>query len=108
MFFLSPADITSSVESSLIKSKKDLSSDVLFVPHHGSYHSSSIDFINKVSCRYAVVSAGKANAFRHPHQRTLDRYKSFSVKLLRTDKDGAITLSTDGTELYIDTYIKSR
>ena len=106
--FLFPADITSSVESSLIKSKKDLSSDVLFVPHHGSYHSSSIDFINKVSCRYAVVSAGKANAFRHPHQRTLDRYKSFSVKLLRTDKDGAITLSTDGTELYIDTYIKSR
>jgi competence protein ComEC len=106
--FLFPADISSSVESSLIKSKRDLHSDVLFVPHHGSYHSSTIDFIKKVSCRYAVISAGKANVFRHPHQRTLDRYKSFPVKLLRTDKDGAITLTTDGTTLHVNTFLKSR
>jgi competence protein ComEC len=106
--FLFPADISSLVESSLIKSKRDLYSDVLFAPHHGSYHSSSIDFIKKVSCRYAVISAGKANAFRHPHQRTLDRYKSFSVKLLRTDKNGAITLITDGTTLRVNTFLKSR
>ena len=106
--FLFPADISSLVESSLIKSKRDLHSDVLFVPHHGSYHSSSIDFIKKVSCRYAVISAGKANVFRHPHQRTLDRYKSFPVKILRTDKDGAITLTTDGTTLHVNTFLKSR
>jgi len=106
--FLFPADISSTVESALINSKQDLSSNVLFVPHHGSYHSSSIDFINKVSCRIAVISAGKTNVFRHPHPRTLNRYKKFSVTILRTDKDGAITVSTDGTELYIDTYIKNR
>ncbi len=106
--FLFPADITSSVESSLIKSKRDLHSDVLFVPHHGSFSSSSIDFIKKVSCRYAVISAGKANVFHHPHQRTLDRYKSFSVNLLRTDKNGAITLTTDGTTLQVNTFLESR
>ena len=106
--FLFPADISSAVECSLIKSKQDLSSDVLFVPHHGSYHSSSVDFINKVSCRYAVISAGKANVFRHPHSRTLNRYKTFPVKILRTDKDGAITLTTDGTTLHINTFLKSR
>lgn len=106
--FLFPADISSAVERSLIKSQQDLFSDVLFVPHHGSYHSSSIDFIKKVSCRYAVISAGKHNLFRHPHPYTLDRYKNFQVKVFRTDKDGAITFSTDGTKLYIDTYIKSR
>ncbi|OGP90381.1 MAG: DNA internalization-related competence protein ComEC/Rec2, partial [Deltaproteobacteria bacterium RBG_19FT_COMBO_43_11] len=33
--FLFPADISSAVERLLIKSKQDLSSDVLFVPHHG-------------------------------------------------------------------------
>ncbi len=106
--FLCPADISSLVESSLIKSKRDLHSDVLFVPHHGSYHSSSIDFIKKVSCRYAVISAGKANVFHHPHQRTLDRYKSLQVNILRTDKDGAITLTTDGTILHVNTFLKSR
>lgn len=106
--FLFPADISSFVESSLIKSKRDLHSDVLFVPHHGSYHSSSIAFIKKVSCRYAIVSAGNANVFRHPHQRTLDRYKSFPVKLFRTDKDGAITLTTDGTTLHVNTFLKER
>jgi competence protein ComEC len=106
--FLFPADISSFVESSLIKSKSDLRSDVLFVPHHGSYHSSSIDFIKKVSSRYAVISAGKANVFRHPHPRTLDRYKTFPVKILRTNKDGAISLTTDGTTLQVNTFLKTR
>lgn len=106
--FLLPADISSNIEKTLIQRGSSLKSDVLFVPHHGSAHSSCADFIKKVSCRYAVISAGKANVFRHPHPSTLEQYKSAQVQIFRTDKDGAITLTTDGIKLNIDTFRKSR
>ncbi|HAR49400.1 MAG TPA: hypothetical protein DCR81_04730, partial [Smithella sp.] len=58
--------------------------------------------------RYAIVSAGKANVFHHPHHSTLQRYKSAGVNILRTDRDGAITLTTNGNNLRIDTFIKNK
>jgi len=106
--FLMPADISAFVERQLMKSGQNLHSDVLFVPHHGSSRSSSSDFIRKVSCRYAVNSAGKNNAFHHPHPATLKRLTEANVNILRTDKDGAITMSTDGTKMTVETYVKPR
>jgi len=105
--FLFPADISSKIEKYLIESQKSLKSDVIFVPHHGSRNSSSTDFIKAVSSRYAVISAGENNLFHHPHQSTLDRYINSRVKIYRTDESGAITITTNGVNLFIDTYIKT-
>jgi competence protein ComEC len=106
--FLITGDISAYIETALIRSGRDLKSDVLFVPHHGSRHSSSIDFIQKVACRYAIVSAGKDNAFRHPHPLILERYRSENVQVMRTDQDGAVMLATDGLKLSVQTFIKHR
>ena len=106
--FLIPGDISADVERQLVKSGVDLRSDVLVVPHHGSGYSSSAEFIKAVSCRYAIVSAGKANVFHHPHPSTLQRYNDAGVNIFRTDRDGAVTLTTDGNDLHIDSFIKSR
>ena len=106
--FLIPGDISADVEKQLIKSGIDLRSDVLVVPHHGSGYSSSAEFIKAVACRYAIVSAGKANVFHHPHPSTLQRYNNAGVNIFRTDRDGAVTLTTDGNDLHIDSFIKSR
>ena len=106
--FLMPADISAFVERQLMKSGQNLHSDVLFVPHHGSSRSSSSDFIRKVSCRYAVNSAGKNNAFHHPHPATLKRLTEANVNILRTDQDGAITMATDGAKMAVDAYVKTR
>jgi competence protein ComEC len=106
--FLMPADISSSVERQLMKSGQNLHSNVLFVPHHGSLRSSSSDFIRKVSCRYAVNSAGKNNPFHHPHPAVLKRLTAAKVNIFRTDKDGAITVATDGTKMAVDSYVKTR
>ncbi|MBN1474137.1 MAG: DNA internalization-related competence protein ComEC/Rec2 [Syntrophaceae bacterium] len=106
--FLLPADISSDIERVLIDSEHNLVSDVLFVPHHGSHHSSSNDFIKATSCRYAIVSSGKNNIFRHPHKYVLKRFQDSQVKIYRTDESGAITMSTNGTNLYIDTFKKNR
>jgi competence protein ComEC len=104
--FLIPGDISAEVEKQLIKSKIDLRSDVLVVPHHGSGYSSSAEFIKAVACRYAIVSAGKENVFHHPHPSILQRYNDAGVNIFRTDRDGAITITTDGNNLHITTFIK--
>jgi competence protein ComEC len=106
--FLMPADISASVERLITESGQNLHSDVLFVPHHGSSRSCSFDFIRKVSCRFALISAGKNNPFRHPHPATLKRLTEANVNILRTDRDGAITMATDGTKIAIDAYVKTR
>lgn len=104
--FLIPGDISADIEKKLIQSGIDLKSDVLVVPHHGSDHSSSPEFIRAVGCRYAVVSAGKSNIFKHPHPSVLERYLRAGVKIYRTDRDGAILFKTDGTTLTLDTFIQ--
>lgn len=99
--FLVTGDISSDVESLLIQSGRNLKSDLLFAPHHGSIHSSSVDFIHAVSCRYAVISSGKNNIFRHPHPDVLNRYTSSGVAVFRTDQNGAISIHSDGKTIKI-------
>ena len=104
--FLIPGDISADVEEQLIKSRADLKSDVMVVPHHGSNHSSSAKFIKAVACRYAIISAGKSNVFHHPHPSVLQRYKEAGASVFRTDQDGAITITTDGNNLQVNTFVK--
>ena len=106
--FLIPGDISSDTEKQLIKSKVDLKSDVLVIPHHGSNYSSSVEFIKAIACRYAVVSAGKSNVFKHPHPLVLQRYNDAGVNILRTDIDGAVTFKTDGDNLDVNTFVKKK
>ena len=106
--FLMPADISASVERQLIASGKNLHSDVLFAPHHGSSRSSSSYFLSKVSCHWALISAGKNNSFHHPHPATLKRLTEANINILRTDQDGAITVATDGANISVNTYAKAR
>ena len=103
--FLVTGDISSFVETRLIESGQNLKSDILLVPHHGSKHSSSPDFIRAVSCRYAIISAGKRNVFRHPHPDVLDRYISAGIHIFRTDKNGAISVETDGKTMNITPWL---
>ena len=104
--FLFPGDISSKVENILVRSGADLGSDVLVVPHHGSNHSSSSDFIRAVGCRFAVVSAGRSNVFRHPHPGVVERYRRAGAYLFRTDCDGAVTFKTDGHHLRTETFFQ--
>lgn len=106
--FLVTGDISASIEAFLTASGKDLKSDVLFVPHHGSLSSSSPDFIRGVSGRYAVISAGKNNVFRHPHPAVLERYRSAGATIFRTDRDGAVSIDSDGQSLSVTPWIKKQ
>jgi competence protein ComEC len=77
---------------------------VLKVPHHGSRSSSAAEFVSEVSPRVAIVSAGRRNAFGHPHPEVVQRYENRGALVLRTDRDGAVTVSTDGNRLWVSTF----
>jgi len=78
--------------------------DVLKVPHHGSRTSSSAPFLAATRPRLAIVSSGFRNRFGHPHAEVLERYRRMGCLVYRTDRDGAVSVSTDGRELRVTTF----
>ena len=95
-------DIERAAEALLSKRRASgLGADVLLVPHHGSRTSSSAEFLAAVRPSAAVVSVGYRNRFAHPNAGVLERYRARGVRVLRTDRDGAIEvrLVAGGPEL---------
>ena len=95
--FLFVGDAEYPAERLLIKSYgKFLNSDILKVGHHGSKSSSSQKFIDAVSPKVGIVSAGLNNKFGHPVKLVMDRFTHNNVTLYRTDLEGAIILQSNG------------
>lgn len=80
----------------------------LKVPHHGSRSSSTPGLVEAARPAVAVVSAGYRNRFGHPHPEVVSRYQQAGATVLRTDRDGAVTLSTDGRRVWVATYRDGR
>jgi competence protein ComEC len=102
--FLLPGDISGHSELSLVRSNVDLSSDVLFAPHHGGFRSSTVPFLEKVKPGLAIISCGADNVFGFPHQDVLQRFEQFKSRVYRTDLDGAVTILTDGTGIRVSAF----
>lgn len=99
--FLLTGDATSNVEKTLLND--NIKSDVLKVAHHGSNYSSTEEFLDVVSPKYAVISVGKNNSYNHPSNSTLKKLNDRNIKLYRTDLDGTIKFTSDGENITITT-----
>jgi competence protein ComEC len=90
-------DIEKPAEAELLqRDAAAVAADVLLVPHHGSRTSSSAEFLAAVGAAAAVVPVGYRNRFGHPNAEVMERYAA--IRVLRTDRDGAVTvrLSPEG------------
>ena len=102
--FLFTGDAEKLAENEMLSYPLDLSSDVIKVPHHGSSTSSSSEFLNAVSPKYAVISCGYQNEYGHPHTETLQTLNKLGVTVYRTDQQGTVVAVSDGEniEFYCD------
>ena len=73
--------------------------EILKVAHHGSANSTSLEWLQYLGVKTAVISCGENNPYGHPTQETLARLFAMEVDVWRTDRDGhvAVTISADGT-----------
>ena len=90
-------------EQAILASDADLSVDVLKVGHHGSDTSMTYPFLREIMPTYAVISVGKDNAYGHPTDDTLSRLRDADVEVYRTDLQGDIYCTSDGTTVTITT-----
>jgi competence protein ComEC len=94
-------DIGKEAEGRILRKDYPLGSDILKIPHHGSSSSSSPLFLERVKPTYAILSVGERNMGRLPHPEVLKRYSRLGAQVYRTDKNGAITVVTDGEKIEI-------
>lgn len=83
-------------EEKLIENLTGRQYDVLKVSHHGSKNSTSEKFLTCVQPKIAVISAGRKNRYGHPHKETLERLQESGAVIYNTQKNGAVTLTSDG------------
>jgi competence protein ComEC len=73
--------------------------EVFKVPHHGSRDALLPAVLERIRPEVAVVSVGAGNDYGHPSPSTLAALGS--IRVYRTDRDGAVTIESDGRDLRI-------
>ena len=105
--FLLPGDAEKQAENSILSENDGaaLRADVLKVGHHGSKNSTMPEFLGAVHPSIAIISAAENNPYGHPSPELLARLQSAGAIILRTDRNGAVQVLTDGNALEIRCYL---
>ena len=106
--FLLAGDIETPSERAILAEEQAVGVNFLKVAHHGSKTSTTDAFLTAAHPDFAAISDGRDNRFGHPSPEVTARLAAAGVEVYRTDVDGAITASTDGTEMRVSTYASSK
>jgi len=74
--------------------------DLLKVGHHGSRGSTGDEWLDSLRPKAAVISVG-TNTYGHPSPEALERLARHRVEVWRTDRDGSVTVWTDGRQMEV-------
>ncbi len=101
--FLLTGDAEANEEAWLLEHSppERLRANVLKLGHHGSRTSSTAAFLDAVQPSLGIVSVGEGNRYGHPAPEILGAFAKRGIPVLRTDRDGAIIVSTDGHRISV-------
>ena len=102
---LLPGDVGAAVERGLVDHLTPARVRILKVAHHGSRTSTSRALVEGWRPQIAIISAGRGNTFGHPAPEVLERLAEVGATVYRTDRDGQITIETDGGRVQVHTYV---
>ncbi|HEX3235524.1 MAG TPA: DNA internalization-related competence protein ComEC/Rec2 [Gemmatimonadales bacterium] len=75
--------------------------DLLKVGHHGSRGATGDEWLDSLHPTAAVISVGR-NDYGHPAPATLERLAAHGVDMHRTDREGTVSVVTDGVRMTIE------
>ena len=91
-------DISADIERAILPQLTPSRLRILKVAHHGSRTSSSRELLEGWRPQVALISCGRGNTFGHPATEVLQRLEAVGATVYRTDRDGQITVETDGSQ----------
>jgi competence protein ComEC len=101
---ITTGDAERAAEAQMVARWSDrLAADVLRLGHHGSSTSTTPAFLDAVSPSVAIYSAGAGNSYGHPHPEVVERITGRGIVLHGTDRDGTVTIETDGITFEVRT-----
>lgn len=95
--FLFLGDIEKEVEQKLDIKKRV---DIIKVAHHGSNTSTTIDFLNMVKPKYAIIMNGRSEVYSFPSPSVLSRLKEKNIKTYTTKNSYTIILKVKKDKVY--------
>ncbi len=101
--FLFMGDANADAETRFANSGTSLQADILKIGHHGSATSSSSPSCPKYIRRPASSKSGPGNSYGPPTSATLGRLAQVGSAVYRTDLNGDVTVTTDGTTYDVKT-----
>jgi competence protein ComEC len=106
--FLLTGDIEAGAEAALVAATAPggLAADAVKVAHHGSRSSSTEVFVSAARPKFAVVSVARDSPYGHPHESVVKRWQAHGAQVLTTGERGMLTLSTDGEDLRVETFVR--
>lgn len=54
----------------------------------------------------AIIQVGKDNSYNLPNQETIDKLNAVGAKVYRTDESGNILVTSDGSNIQVETNVK--
>lgn len=93
-------DASETEEDTILSRSFDLGSDLYVAGHHGSSYSGSSEFLDQIIPAYTFISCGEGNSYGHPAADALDRIKASGSQIFRTDRQGEVTVYSDGSQYW--------
>lgn len=97
--FLFTGDAEKEAEQDMLASGLTLQSDVYKAAHHGAETANTEAFLTAVNPTYCVISCGEGNSYGHPRAAVLNSLRTMGVKVFRTDEQGTIVATSDGSTI---------
>lgn len=91
-------------EQALLQSGQSLTATILRVAHHGSAATTGNQLLAAVQPQLALISVGR-NDYGHPAPVTLDRLTDRAVPVIRTDRQGAVTIRINRGRASVATHL---
>jgi len=105
--FFAAGDLEKAGEQAMLQAGLVPQVTVLKVSHHGSSTSTSEEFLAAAKPAVAAISVGAGNDYGQPAEMILRRLRSAGCSVYRTDLDGTVLFTTDGSTYRIQTHVQT-